>query len=231
MKVSLPLAALAATAHAHYTFPALIANGATGAEWSAVRQWTGFQSNGPVTDVSSLSIRCNVGASTKSAPQTVSVAAGSTVGFTAKADISHPGPMLFYMAKVPAGQTAATWDGSGEVWFKIYQDGPNFGPKRALTWPSQGATSQSVKLPASLPSGEYLIRAEHIALHSASSSGGAQFYISCGQINVTGGGAGTPGPLVAFPGAYKATDPGIMINIYYLVPTTYTQPGPAVWKG
>lgn len=74
-----------------------------------------------------------------------------------------------------------------------------------------------MKLPASLPSGEYLIRAEHIALHSAQSSGGAQFYISCGQLNVTGGGAGTPGPLVAFPGAYKATDPGIMINIYYPV--------------
>lgn len=59
------------------------------------------------------------------------------------------------------------------------------------------------------------MRAEHIALHSAGSSGGAQFYISCAQINVTGGGAGTPGPLVAFPGAYKPTDPGIMINIYY----------------
>jgi len=230
MKVSIVCSALVAAVNAHYTFPALIANGATTTEWEYVRQWTGFQSNGPVTDVSSLNIRCNVGGSTKSA-QTMTVAAGSTVGFTAKADISHPGPMLWYMAKAPAGQTAATWDGSGEVWFKIYQDGPNFGPKRALTWPSQGATSQSVKLPASLPSGEYLIRVEHIALHSASSSGGAQFYLSCGQINVTGGGAGTPSPLVAFPGAYKATDPGIMINIYYPVPTSYTQPGPAVWTG
>ena len=52
-------------------------------------------------------------------------------------------------------------------------------------------------------------------MHSASAAGGAQFYISCGQINVTGGGSGNPGPLVAFPGAYKATDPGLMINIYY----------------
>lgn len=74
-----------------------------------------------------------------------------------------------------------------------------------------------MKIPSSLPSGDYLIRVEHIALHSASSSGGAQFYLSCGQLTVTGGGSGTPGPLVAFPGAYKATDPGIMINIYYPV--------------
>lgn len=43
----------------------------------------------------------------------------------------------------------------------------------------------------------------------------AQFYISCGQINVTGGGSGSPGPLVAIPGVYTGNEPGIMINIYY----------------
>lgn len=26
-----------------------------------------------------------------------------------------------YMAKAPAGQTAATFDGSGSVWFKVYE--------------------------------------------------------------------------------------------------------------
>ena len=51
----------------------------------------------------------------------------------------------------------------------------------------------------------YLVRSEHIALHGASNVGGAQIYISCAQINVTGGGSGKPSPLVAFPGAYKAT--------------------------
>lgn len=43
---------------------------------------------------------------------------------------------------------------------------------------------------------------ESIALHVASTFGGAQFYISCGQVEVTGGGSGTPGPLVAIPGVY-----------------------------
>ena len=80
-----------------------------------------------------------------------------------------------------------------------------------------GDTTVSFQLPAALPSGQYLARVEHIALHSASTSGGAQFYISCAQISVTGGGNGTPGPLVAFPGAYKATDPGLLIDIYYPV--------------
>jgi len=38
---------------------------------------------------------------------------------------------------------------------------------------------------------------------------GAQFYISCAQVTVTGNGAGTPSPLVAFPGAYKPADRGV----------------------
>lgn len=65
-----------------------------------------------------------------------------------------------------------------------------------------------------MPSGEYLLRIEHIALHGASSVNGAQLYISCAQLSVTGGGSGTPGPLVSFPGAYKNTDPGLKVNIY-----------------
>lgn len=43
---------------------------------------------------------------------------------------------------------------------------------------------------------------EAIALHVASTFGGAQFYISCGQVEVTNGGSGSPGPLVAIPGVY-----------------------------
>ena len=80
-----------------------------------------------------------------------------------------------------------------------------------------GATTVQFKIPTSLPSGDYLFRIEHIGLHAAASANGAQFYISCGQLSVTGGGTGVPSPLVAFPGAYKATDPGIMLNIYYPV--------------
>ena len=86
-------------------------------------------------------------------------------------------------------------------------------------------------IPAQTPSGQYLYRIEHIALHGAGTTGGAQFYIGCGQITVTGGGNGTPGPKIAFPGGYSAKDPGILINIYYPIPSNYTPPGPAVWSG
>ncbi len=157
-------------------------------------------------------------------------AAGSTLAWTASPDIYHPGSLMAYLAKVPTGKTAANWDGPGTVWFKIYEDHSTFGSS-ALIWPSMskhstsplynpsnvttGATSVSFKIPAAVPSGNYLFRIEHIGLHVAQSVGSAQFYISCGQLAVAGGGSGTPSPTVAFPGAYTATDPGILLDIYY----------------
>ena len=87
--------------------------------------------------------------------------------------------------------------------------------------------------------GQYLMRAEVIgksiisvkftdqqtdvstsALHVASTVGGAQFYMSCYQLNVGGSGTAEPST-VQIPGAYQATDPGILIDIY-TSPTAYT---------
>ncbi|KAI2616169.1 glycoside hydrolase family 61 protein [Hypomontagnella submonticulosa] len=228
MKAVAALLALVAAAQAHYTFPALVANGAASSKWEYVRKTTNYQSNGPVTDVNSEQFRCYQLAPGNEGAKTMTVAAGSTVGFTADASVSHPGTLQFYMAKVPSGQTADSWDGSGAVWFKIFSQGPNISPS-GLTWPSQGASQVTTKIPSCIPAGDYLLRVEHIALHSAGSVGGAQTYISCAQLTVTGGGNKTPTNLVSFPGAYKPTDPGLLINIYYPVPTSYTAPGPAVF--
>lgn len=85
-------------------------------------------------------------------------------------------------------------------------------------------------LPENIPSGNYLVRVESIALHQAQSTGGAQFYIACAQVTVAGGGDGKPGPLVPFPGAYKANDAGLFFA-NYPVPTSYAPPGPQVWDG
>ena len=86
-------------------------------------------------------------------------------------------------------------------------------------------------LPSALPNGDYLLRIEHIALHAAGATGGAQFYLSCAQINVANGGNGTPGPKIAIPGNYTATDPGIKFNIFAWPATSYKAPGPPVWRG
>ncbi|KAL2151216.1 hypothetical protein VTH82DRAFT_6314 [Thermothelomyces myriococcoides] len=224
MKLSATIAVLAAAlAEAHYTFPSI----ANTPDWEYVRITTNFQSNGPVTDVYSDQIRCYERNPGTGAPSIYNVTAGTTLNYNAKASISHPGPMAFYIAKVPDGQSAATWDGKGAVWSKIYQEMPHFGA--SLTWDSNGKLSMPVTIPKCLQDGEYLLRAEHIALHSAGSPGGAQFYISCAQLSVTGGtGTWNPRNKVSFPGAYSPNDPGILINIYYPVPTSYTPAGPPV---
>ncbi|KAL5119494.1 hypothetical protein ACEQ8H_002559 [Pleosporales sp. CAS-2024a] len=196
--------------------------------WSTVRQTVNFQSNAGLSDVTSEQLRCYTTGGQR-APQIQTVAAGGSVTFRAEPAIFHPGPLQFYMAKVPGGQTAATWDGAGSVWFKIYGEEGSIANGQ-ISWPSLNKATLTANIPKSLPSGDYLLRIEHIALHQASNTGGAQFYISCAQISVTGGGSGTPGPLVSFPGAYSANDPGIKINIYSGV-RSYTPPGPAVWSG
>jgi hypothetical protein len=89
----------------------------------------------------------------------------------------------------------------------------------------------SVQIPRCIANGDYLLRVEHIALHSASSVGGAQLYLACAQLTVSGGtGTLNTGSLVSFPGAYKATDPGILFQLYWPVPTSYVNPGPAPVK-
>ena len=140
---------------------------------------------------------------------------------------------MVYMSKVSDASTA---DGS-TGWFKIFQDGwaktasgasgddDKWGTKDLNTC----CGKMNVKIPSDLAAGDYLLRAEVIALHSAGSAGGAQFYMSCYQLSVTGSGSASPAT-VSFPGAYSASDPGIQVNIHAAL-STYVVPGPAVYSG
>lgn len=49
------------------------------------------------------------------------------------------------------------------------------------------------------------------------------------QLTVSGSGSATPSG-VSLPGAYAASDPGILINIHATM-TTYIEPGPTVYSG
>ncbi|KAF2471776.1 glycoside hydrolase family 61 protein-like protein [Lindgomyces ingoldianus] len=225
---------MAATAQAHYRFSKLVINGQPEAsEWITVRQTKNYQGNQGVTDVNSADMRCfqnRIGSST------ATVAAGDTLGFVAMAQISHFGPLQFYMAKVPDSADINTWEPSGSVWFKVAKiDAVPSANGGALTsdektWPAYKKTQVDFQIPKNVPSGKYLVRVESIALHQASSAGGAQIYLSCAQVEVKGGGNGQPGPLVAFPGAYKSGEAGLIWS-YYPVKTSYTAPGPPVWQG
>jgi cellulase len=60
--------------------------------------------------------------------------------------------------------------------FKVQQDGYNSGKWGTSTVISNGGF-HSITIPKCIPNGQYLLRAEMIALHAAGSSGGAQLYV------------------------------------------------------
>ncbi|KAJ3561083.1 hypothetical protein NP233_g10416 [Leucocoprinus birnbaumii] len=227
--ICLGLLALVPLVSAHYTFPALVVNGTRTADWVNVRMTNNHYDNNPVTDVKSIDLRC-YNSQNLAPATTINVRAGTQLGIsTGSGTIYHAGVVNVYMAKAPSD--VSSWDGSGSVWFKVHEIGPVTNGGSSISWPTTTMDTVTFTLPQSLPNGQYLVRMEAIALHAAESYGGAQFYISCGQINVTGGGSGNPGPKVAIPGVYTGNEPGILLNIYYPIPATYTQPGPAVWRG
>ncbi|KAL7625881.1 hypothetical protein AAE478_005105 [Parahypoxylon ruwenzoriense] len=200
-------------------------------------------SNSPVTDVSSNDIVCNAG--TKPVSGKCSVAAGSTVtveihqqpgdrACSAEAiGGAHYGPVQVYMSAVSDSSTA---DGS-TPWFKIFADtwakNPSGGSGDDDYWGTKDINEccgrMDVKIPADLAPGDYLLRAEALALHTAGQNGGAQFYMTCFQLTITGSGSAEPAG-VSLPGAYKASDPGILVNIHSSL-STYAAPGPAVYSG
>ncbi|KAI0403464.1 fungal cellulose binding domain-containing protein [Xylaria palmicola] len=198
--------------------------------------------NNPVTNVNSADIRCNVGG-TRGVSAKCPVKAGSTVTVEMHAQPgdrkcgseaiggAHYGPVNVYLSQVSDATKA---DGS-TPWFKIFAnswsskgsvgDGDNWGTNDL----NSCCGKMDVLIPKDTPSGDYLLRAEVIALHTAGQAGGAQFYMSCYQITVSGG-SGTLPAGVSLPGAFKASDPGIQVNIHAKM-SNYVNPGPAVVPG
>lgn len=236
------ICAVAQVANAHYFFDTNIINGAAQPGFKYVRQSTRqtkynpikFSSN-PAADIrdnshiDSADIRCNQGATTAGSTQTLTVNAGDEVKFklAVGAKMQHPGPGFVYMSKAPS--TAAAYDGSGD-WFKIYEEGVcDGGDFTSTAWCDYGRDTIAAKIPKDTPNGEYLVRVEHIGVHR-SHVNQPEHYVSCMQVKVQGGGSGTPGPMVKFPGAYKASDPYANFSIYN-GRKAFPMPGPAVWAG
>lgn len=119
-------------------------NGSPGADWTSIRRTENYQSNGPVTDVSSPSMTCYELQPGTPAPETLAVTAGGSVTFGVSPNIYHAGPVDVYMAKAPG--KAADFDGKGAVWFKIYGDQPTI-TSGGISWPSDGILPPCLFLP------------------------------------------------------------------------------------
>ncbi|TFK39097.1 glycosyl hydrolase family 61-domain-containing protein [Crucibulum laeve] len=242
------LLVVARLASAHYTFPSFIVNGTVSSDWQYVRTTANHWTTGPVTDINSDAMHCYELDSTSASQAGIAiVAAGSTVGFKASNIMGHQGYFAAYESCKPSCQFK-------QCWFKIWEWAPTFTPGVGLHFDSEGIQQFTFTIPKNTPNGQYLLRGEQIALHVAYDVGGARFYIGCAQINVVGGGNGIPSPTVSFPGAYSATDPGILFSEYLVgysfemglldlhsfediyPPMSpdfpgYKAPGPAIWSG
>jgi cellulase len=54
-----------------------------------------------------------------------------------------------------------------------------------------------------------------VGLHNSQQVDGAEIFMGCAQLKVTGPGSGTCGPTIEIPGAYDPKDPSIYIPNYY----------------
>lgn len=195
-----------------------------------------IQGNGPIEDVTSADLQCGgwtaggiVGSSPAALHATAAAGSTSTLHWTLWPS-SHMGPVITYMARCPDTGCTSYMPQTDAVWFKIAETGREgtsdvWGDMPLRTPGNAGVT---YTIPSCLAPGYYLVRHEILALHAAWAYPGAQFYPSCHQLQVTGSGSTKPSTgLVAFPGAYKGSDPGITYDAYQA--STYTIPGPAVF--
>jgi hypothetical protein len=139
---------------------------------------------------------------------------------------SHVGPVIDYLAKVDDATAAKSTD---LEFFKIDAAGFSDG-KWASDKLIANNNTWSVTIPDSIAPGDYVLRHEIIALHSAGQENGAQNYPKCINLKVTGSGTATPAGTPANK-LYTATDPGIKVNVYGGDMSSYEMPGPALFDG
>ncbi|KAF2020731.1 lytic polysaccharide monooxygenase [Aaosphaeria arxii CBS 175.79] len=189
---------------------------------------------GPVADFTTKDITCNQGGNLP-ATGIIDVKAGDKVTLIwDQWGSSHSGPVMNYLAK--CSPDCSTFKGdTGNVWVKI--DQVSYDKSKATPWGSdclaKNGAKWTVTIPPTIANGEYLLRHEILGLHVAGTRMGAQFYPSCTQIRVTGGGSENPTG-IALPGSYNPDDKeGILTELWRIQQgqINYTAPGGPVWKG
>ncbi|KAF2219258.1 glycosyl hydrolase family 61-domain-containing protein [Elsinoe ampelina] len=227
---ALSLAALATElCSAHYTFDKLFVNDvAKGSANTYIRKHqngympTKFK-NAPSGSISptNADFTCNKG----SPPQRLRSSFGAT-------GMMHPGPVQVYVTPVTNAASGAPPAGP---WYKVYQallcKAGAANTLQATAWCSWGEDKISFPIPATLPNGQYLARAEHIATHGGH-VGKAEFCYACAQIQVTGTTASSiPGSNAQIPGVYAQSDSAVNFSVWGRSTSFDATPGPAVIAG
>lgn len=159
------------------------------------------------------------------------MAAGSTVELQwTPWPESHKGPVIDYLAS--CNGECETVDKTALKFFKIDEEGLIDGSSSPGNWASDKLIANNNTWVSTIPSdiapGNYVLRHEIIALHSAYDANGAQNYPQCINLIVTGSGTASPAG-VAGTELYTSTDAGILIDIYKTL-DSYVIPGPALYS-
>ena len=163
----------------------------------------------------------------------VSVTAGETVELQWTAwPASHHGPVIDYLANCNGECT--TVDKTTLLFNKI--DGVGFidDSSEPGIWAADqliaANNSWTVTIPSSIAPGNYVLRHEIIALHSAETADGAQNYPQCVNLQVSGTGTDSLSSGTLGTELYTPSDPGVLVNIYTSL-STYIVPGPSLISG
>ncbi|KAI8807017.1 glycosyl hydrolase family 61-domain-containing protein [Cladochytrium replicatum] len=168
---------------------------------------------------------CNAARPFNAFASRLTVAAGDTVtmhwtiteGSREPIGSAHYGPCHVYIGQglKPGG------------WTKIFETTPDNSNDWCTNIIAKNNNNYRVKIPSFLAPGDYVLRVQLVALHVAEASGGAEFYVRCMDIRVTGSGAEKPPFEVKIPGAWNRNTPGVLFNLY-----TVSNPGNgAQYKG
>jgi hypothetical protein len=237
------LALLAATASAHTIMSTLFVNEERVGDGTCVRMGLdGSTTTAPIEGIGSKDMACGRDG-TAPVKFTCPAEAGDSLSLQYRVmpdslsggalAANHKGPCAFYMKRVWGSDEAAA---AGAGWFKIFEMGYDASAEK---WCTEKMIAQgglvSITVPSGLPPGEYLVRAELLALHQAY-RGDPQFYVGCAQVFLTSGAESTAGisdipkaQFVSIPGHVAAKDPGLTFNIFEDDPASYVIPGPKVW--
>lgn len=194
--------------------------------WAAGNQDNGFVAP---SSFGSADIACHKSAKSVSSAATVAAGGSVTLVWDTWPE-SHHGPVIDYIAPVDGDFGSAS---AGSLSFvKLAEAGLNSGSNPGQ-WASDdliaNGFSWTVDIPSALAPGNYVLRHEILALHSAGNPDGAQAYPQCINIEVTGSGSAKPSGGVPATSFYTASDPGILFNIYASF-DSYPIPGPDVWS-
>ncbi|KXJ96167.1 glycoside hydrolase [Microdochium bolleyi] len=197
--------------------------------WANQATDTGFV---PSSRLQSTDIICHLTA--QNAPKSATVTAGGTIliQWTPWPE-SHHGPIIDYLARCDG--PCEKVDKSTLEFFKIAEVGQlQLGPGGGRTgvWADDqlkaAGMTWNTTIPSELAPGNYVLRHEILALHSAYNEGDAQFYPQCINLQVTGSGTWKPQGVLGTH-LYKSDDAGVLYNIYNdETKPQYRIPGPPI---